>query len=268
MQTDAHKPNAIEQLRGSDVHVWLGFLQRITDGPLLNHYRALLSVEERNRESRFRFPDDRHSYLVAHAMLRIVLSRYAPTLPQEWQFATSEHGRPEIANIDASLGQLHFSLSRTHGLVVVAVTRAPAVGIDAEDILVHPAPMDVATRYFAPEEVLALRALPASQQGRRFYEYWTLKEAYVKSRGLGLLIPLNQFTCQFHGEQLLKVSMEPSLRDRSAAWKFWQFSASPRHILSICARRTPIEDQKVTCRSCIPLVHHEFFEPVAPRESA
>jgi 4'-phosphopantetheinyl transferase len=35
--------------------------------------------------------------------------------------------------------------------------------------------------------------LPESPQRQRFFELWTLKESDVKSRGMGLSIPLNKF---------------------------------------------------------------------------
>ena len=52
---------------------------------------------------------------------------------------------------------------------------------------------DLPERHFAPDEVRDLRALPAADQARVFFDYWTLKEAYIKARGLGLALPLDQF---------------------------------------------------------------------------
>ena len=69
------------------------------------------------------------------------------------------------------------------------------VGVDVEHInrtLTH----DVAERFFSPQEVADLRALPEDEQPVVFFDYWTLKEAYIKARGLGLALPLGQFT--FH----------------------------------------------------------------------
>jgi 4'-phosphopantetheinyl transferase len=49
--------------------------------------------------------------------------------------------------------------------------------------------MGLAGRYFAPLEVDALGALPAAERLGRFFAYWTLKESYIKARGLGSPCP-------------------------------------------------------------------------------
>lgn len=260
--------NASELLHGSDVHVWLGFLAAIHDPALLDAYRLLLNAEERQRQARFAFSSDRHSYLVTHAMLRIVLSKYAPIQPRAWQFSTNDYGRPEIANADSSATQIKFNVSHAHGLVVVAVTRAPAVGVDVEEVRARPAPAELADRHFAPQEILALQALPAQRQSDRFYEFWTLKEAYIKARGLGLSIPLDQFSFQFEGERSVHFCAEPSLQDSAESWKFWQFCPSADHVLALCVRRGSPAAPRLLCRSCIPLNRDELLEPLAVRESA
>ncbi len=260
--------NVSEQLQGSDVHVWLGFLPNIHDFALLNAYRLLLNAEESHRQARFVFSSDRHSYLVTHAMLRIVLSKYAPIQPQAWHFLSNEYGRPEIGNADPSARQFNFSISHSHGLVVVAVTRAPAMGVDVEEVRTRPAPVEVADRYFASQEILALRALPENRQSDRFYEYWTLKEAYLKARALGLSIPLDQFSFQFEGDRAVHFSTEPSLQDAPEFWKFWQFCPSADHVLALCVRRGSPAEPRLLCRSCIPLDRDEIFKLSAVRESA
>ena len=66
------------------------------------------------------------------------------------------------------------------------------VGVDVEHIgrhLTH----DIAGRFFAPNEVTDLRTLPEDDQQRVFFDYWTLKEAYIKARGFGLALPLGDF---------------------------------------------------------------------------
>ena len=43
-------------------------------------------------------------------------------------------------------------------------------------------------------EVRALRSLPLEAQRHRFLDLWTLKESYIKARGMGLSIPLDKFS--------------------------------------------------------------------------
>ncbi len=264
---EAHR-SVTEQLHDNEVHAWLGFLPGMHEAALLDAYRLLLNAEERKQQAQFRFSADRHSYLVTRAMVRTVLSKYARIPPRAWQFATNGYGRPEIANTDPSSMPLRFSVSHTRGLVVVAVARAPAVGVDVEEVRASPAPAAVASRYFAPQEILALHALPENRQSDRIYELWTLKEAYIKARGLGLSIPLDQFSFRLEGDRCVQLAIEASLQDRPELWKFWQFRPSADHVLALCVRHGSPMRPELICRSCIPLVSDELLEPLAARESA
>jgi 4'-phosphopantetheinyl transferase len=268
LRVKAATHSAIRPLHGNDVHVWLGLPASIQDVALLGAYATLLNAAERERQARFRFPADRHLFLVTRALLRTVLSRYAPVQPQDWQFANNSHGRPRIAGGDPSLAALNFNVSHTRDLVAVAITLAPAVGVDVEDLRAGPVDTAVANRYFAPQEALALRALPEARQGERFHEYWTLKEAYVKAQGLGLSMPLDQFSFQFEGERGLRFSVAPAWRDSARSWKFWQFQVVPHHLVAVCVGREASQPASLVCRSCTPLVSDAPFEPLAARESA
>ena len=260
--------NPEERLQDSDVHVWLGFPPAFHDTALSDAYSRLLSPEERQRHARFRFPGDQWSFLFAHALLRSVLSRSVPVDPGALHFSTGAHGRPEIAAAPASIEPLSFNASHTQGLAVVAVTRAAPVGVDAEERRARLAPTELASSHFAPQETLDLHAVPEARRSDRFYEYWTLKEAYVKARGLGLTAALDQFSFQFEGERSVRLAVEPALRDAAESWKLWQFRPSADHVVAVCARRAPPERQRLVCRRCVPLAGDEPFEPIALRESA
>ena len=51
----------------------------------------------------------------------------------------------------------------------------------------------------------------------RFFELWTLKEAYIKARGLGLALPLDGFS--YHFEPQLSLQIRPDLQDDGADWQ-------------------------------------------------
>ena len=108
---------------------------------------------------------------------------------------------------------LRFNLSHTDGLIACAVTIGREVGVDVEHIqrrLTH----DVAGRFFAPREVDDLKALPEDEQQRVFFDYWTLKEAYIKARGFGLALPLGDFAFTLAPPAPPQIAFEPALRRR------------------------------------------------------
>ena len=47
-------------------------------------------------------------------------------------------------------------------------------------------------RCYLPVEQAQLAALPDAEKQDRALSLWTLKESYIKARGLGLLIPLDK----------------------------------------------------------------------------
>jgi 4'-phosphopantetheinyl transferase len=228
-----------------EIHLWLTDYAAIEDDSLIAAYHALLNEAEREQQQRFRFAKDRRRYLVTRALVRSALSGYAPVAPEEWRFTTNAWGRPEIANVDA--GDLTFNVSHTHSLIALAVTRGRAVGVDVENWCGRDVSPGIAERFFAPTEAAALRAILKSRQQERFFEYWTLKESYIKARGMGLSIPLDQFSFSFRDDG--SVSFAVTLDDDPSRWRFWQFRPRPEYVMALCAEGAAL----VTISETVPL---------------
>jgi 4'-phosphopantetheinyl transferase len=202
----------------------------------LDSYRPLLSQDEHARMARFVFDRDRRAFLMTRALVRKMLSRYAPVAPADWRFIANVHGRPEILERPPNAPDLRFNISHTDGLIACAVTIGREVGVDVEHInrqLTH----DVAGRFFAPNEVTDLRRLPAEDQKRVFFDYWTLKEAYIKARGFGLALPLGDFAFKLDPPHPPAITFEPTLEDDPATWQFMQDWPTPQHRLGVAVRR-------------------------------
>src|SRR5690348_8665887 len=216
----------------------------------LDSYLTLLSPDEHERMARFVFERDRKAFLLTRALVRTTLSRYAPMAPAEWQFTENVHGRPEILDRPDGVPDLRFNISHTDGLIACAVTIGREVGVDVENIgrrLQH----DVAGRHFAPREVSDLRALPEDEQHKVFFDYWTLKESYIKARGFGLALPLGDFACKLDPPNAPQITFEPSLDDDPATWQFLQDWPTPQHRLALAVRRDG-NDLPVRIRDVVP----------------
>lgn len=243
------------------IDVWLAFYDEFDDSQLLARLRDLLDDDERRRQQRFHFADDRTRYLVTRAMLRTVLSRYAPITPADWTFTANAYGRPEIANPHDGVRGLTFNISHTRGLIALGVTRHRALGIDVEHVSARPVPIDIAAHHFAPAEVDALSRVPPERQQHRFFEYWTFKEAYIKARGMGLAIPLDRFAFHYPHEHTVRIAIEPDLHDDPDRWSFWQCRPAPDHLLAICAERVEKTTPRVTFRKLAPGFADVSIEP-------
>ncbi|HJY84394.1 MAG TPA: 4'-phosphopantetheinyl transferase superfamily protein, partial [Candidatus Binatia bacterium] len=215
--------NHLIPLTPAEIHLWLAFYDEVVDAPLYSAYRELLNVAEKKQQQRFYFARDRRRYLITRALVRTVLSRYVSIHPNKWVFSTNAYGRPEIFNAQARAERLSFNISHTHSLIVLGVTKRRALGVDVENFLARKASIDIAERYFAPQEIAVLMAAPPDQQQYRFFEYWTFKEAYIKARGMGLALPLDKFSFHYPGDHEVAITIHPELGDDSARWQFWQF---------------------------------------------
>ena len=234
------------------IDLWCSFTSDVPDATLPD-YRALLSDSERQQEGRFYFERDRRRYVVTRALVRTVLSRYAPVAPTDWVFANNPYGKPLIANADPEARAIAFNVTHTDGLVILGVTFGGALGIDVENVRTRAAPLEVAGAFFAPEEVAALGMVPPARQPQRFYEYWTLKESYIKARGLGLSIPLDRFSFQFPADDEVAIVIHPDQNDSPARWRFWQFWTGCEHMTGVCAERTGPEAPRMVLTRIVPL---------------
>lgn len=252
-----------EPLTASERHidVWLAHYQEISDAALHAEYRALLTEEERRQEFRFYFPDDQRRYLVTRAMVRTVLSRYLDIAPAEWRFANNEYGRPAIANLGPEACDLRFNISHTRGLIALGVTQERELGVDVEDILTREVSLEIADRFFAPAEVAELATVPRERQQDRFFEYWTFKESYIKARGMGLSIPLGQFSFHYPHERAVSIAIDPQLGDDANRWSFWQYRPTAAHLLAICAERREGGTPSLTLRQVVPLAREKVLQP-------
>lgn len=240
------------------VDLWLVFIDEVHDEALMEQYKTLLTPQEREQQLRFYFTKDRHRYLVTRALVRDVLSRYAPISPREWRFVPSHYGRPLIKNDHDVAKQISFNVSHTEGLIMLGVVRNRALGVDTENLKRNTF-LEVADRVFSPSEREALRCMPHHLQMQRFFELWTLKESYIKARGMGLSIPLDEFSFELDIDQRISIHFEQKFADSSLRWKFWQWHPSPDHLAAICLEVITNSLTKLTVRKIIPLLNEHIL---------
>jgi 4'-phosphopantetheinyl transferase len=237
------------ELGEHEAHVWYVRLATANSVDLQQACERVLSETEKTQYHRFLVAGAAHQYLVAHALLRTTLSRYRAVSAEAWSFLRGSHGKPSIEQPRER--DLQFNLTHTDGLVACVVAREIAVGVDAESLERDVGGMEIADRFFAPREVLALRREPAAMQQQRFFTYWTLKEAYIKARGLGLALPLQQFSFDLDGG--IAIAFAPELIDDPGSWQFVLARPTPQHLLAVALQRGGRADLRVTVQETGPL---------------
>jgi 4'-phosphopantetheinyl transferase len=236
-------------LAAGAVDVWLTAMVAVEER-LKARYVPLLDSEEEARWRRFRVEGARNQYLIGRALLRTTLSLYADVPPTTWRFETNRYGCPFVA-APAACRDLRFNLSHTEGLVACAVTRDGDVGIDVESTEREVDPLELAPSVFAPDEIADLGAMPPGERRDRFFSYWTLKESYIKARGMGLSLRLDGFWFELGGNSP-RISFAASCPDRPERWHFEQHRPTPHHKLALAVSPPP-DRSAIRQRWVVPL---------------
>ena len=224
---------ALATLTAGEVHAWYVRSNAVRPATL-ERFAAVMSADERARHDRFRFERDRHLFLVTRGVIRSLVAGYLGVDPAACVFEIDSRGRPSLAHPAGS--GFFFNLSHTHGLVACAVAPEPEVGVDVEGVERRRSP-ELPRQFFSKDEADALEALPEDAQTARFYDYWTLKEAYIKARGLGLALPLDGFSMVMDEAGPPRIRFAPSIDDDPDSWQFAQFTPTPQHRMAIAVRR-------------------------------
>jgi 4'-phosphopantetheinyl transferase len=229
-------------LADGQVHIWLLELKAPIDPTLRTHYVSLLDAQERARLGSFAFQHLRDEYLVSHALTRLILSRYEGMPASGLTMVRNAYGRPEL---NASRIGLRFNLSHAAGLAALAVTQTADIGVDLEREDRQLETAEIARHYFAPAETEWLRRQPQDRQKRSFLEQWTLKEAYVKARGLGLSLELNRFAIDLDDRETPTI-LFPDGFDDPADWQLSVFQPIENYVLSLAVRRPAARGGQIT----------------------
>jgi len=193
------------------------FLQ--VSGQLLSY----LPAEAQERFSRFSKGADIQRSLLGEMLARYLFADRLKINSHEIVFVVGLNGKPAFPNG----GNLHFNISHSGQWAVCALANVP-VGVDVERLRkVNPA---LAERFFAPDEVAALKALSPEMQTEKLIQLWTLKESFLKAIGRGLTRNLNSFSVRRQGS-LYSITGDDSASD----YHLKLFAIASDYMLAVCA---------------------------------
>ena len=217
----------------------------------LTAYRAILSKAELDRNQRFRFAKDRHRDLISRALLRTELGKVLSLQPDAIELEQGTHGKPQLASSMRPMAEpVTFNVSHAGDWVILALSSEP-VGIDIEYTPRNNDVMAVADRYFYGAELKELQAFSPSEQRERFFDYWTLKEAYIKARGEGISLGLANFGFSITSENAIRISMRPCLNDCPDDWQFWSLTPENDYRLALALKSS--SRAQLACYESVPL---------------
>ena len=214
------------------LELWLAYPGELAEPAVEEACAALLDDAERARATRFRFDRHRREFLATHALTRVALSHAHPLPAHAWSFSVNKYGKPSPI---PKCG-LRFNQSNSVELAVCLIARTEAhsaaaaeVGVDVELFARAEEIVPLAPRVFSAAERAQLDALPIAARPDRALSLWTLKEAYIKARGMGLSLPLQGISFLFdgpqamrfeNGPQAIRFEVAPGVDDDPGRWRF------------------------------------------------
>jgi 4'-phosphopantetheinyl transferase len=209
------------------VQIWTaateGWSEAIVSGLL-----DTLDPLEQARSARFRVDAARAHYVAAHALARFAIGRALGRKARSLEFDYDSFGKPHLVGVT----DLGFSLSHADGLVGCALGVHREIGIDIENMRLEKDLGAIADVAFAVSEREWVAASPVGDRRARFFQFWTLKEAYLKAKGVGF--------SQAPAEAVFDLAeQQPRLKSDdgvAADWRFGSMRAGAAHIVSVAVR--------------------------------
>lgn len=256
MQQDMHLDPFV--LKSGEIHFFYTCLDELKGSDLLKEYRSVISEKEMTKVDRYMFEKDQHACLVTRALLRYLLSICTHKAPRYFDFFENAYGKPDLKQGLVDL-PVKFNLSHSSGVTACALTLENDIGMDVEDYR-RKVDVSISNRYFAPSEAADVKKCSQKHGIKRFFDFWTLKESYIKARGMGLSIALDRFSFDIAANKIT-IRFDPSLEDTPEQWQFFKFSPIDNYMTAISVRTTQDPPFKLNIYNCIP------FEKITRQEN-
>jgi len=197
---------ASPQLGENDVHVWAFYLD--VSPASLQRFESFLSLDERERASRFHFEQHRNRYVAGRGWLRELLGAYVDVSPDKIKFDYGLYGKPAFSQQSARK-DIDFNLAHSDSFAVAGVTHTGPLGLDLERVRPLEDMGELVKRFFSQRESSLFEQLKREKQLSGFFNLWTRKEAWLKATGQGISHYLNQVEVSFLPEQSARLLKLP-----------------------------------------------------------
>jgi 4'-phosphopantetheinyl transferase len=172
--------------------------------------------------------------------------------PENLRFTKNAYGRPEIANSNHCKEKIRFNISYSKDIIVLAVAMNVDIGIDIEFV-------DEDTDFFlysksilSEKELWYLTNMPSEARSREFFKIWTLKEAYIKARGLGLAIGVDKLSFRLNAEKI-DLCIDEDIDKSADSWDFFNAELIPSYMISICIKKSANRSSNIMFNSMTSL---------------
>jgi len=199
---------------------------------------GVLSPDEQERAARFVFGPDRRRFIVTRACLRALLGGCCGVPPRAIRFAYARHGKPSLAS-GSTGAPVHFSVSYSQDLAVIALAPDAPLGVDVEAIRRMPDLLDIASRHFTAGEADTIASVPLDERDLAFFLCWTRKEAFSKALGDGLSLALDRYRVACRPGDPARILEIDGDATTAAAWSVFDLRPAPAFVGAAVMRAGP-----------------------------
>lgn len=236
-------------LKSNTIHFFYTQVDKIKSKALLDKYNSIINKKEKEKVSRYIFEKDQQNCLVTRALVRFLLSSCTHLHPEEFKFIENKYGKPDLVPGLLDI-PVKFNLSHSGGVTACALTLDNDIGLDIENCQ-RQIDLNIADRFFSASEANYLNQCSQKEKQNVFYDFWTLKESYIKARGEGLSIGLDKFSFKLDKNNI-SINCHESLNDINDQWQFFQFSLCENFKAAISVRSVLKNQIKLHIHECIP----------------
>lgn len=189
-----------------------------------SRWRRWLTRERLEQAGRIKSEKQRQIYLGAEVLLNRSLERIGAEVSLPAVYIRNAHGKPYLRERK----DLYVNWSHSGDCVLCGLS-GREIGVDLQCMEKEPGEALV-RRVLQPEEYCFYQQAAEAEQKRLFYEYWAVKESFLKAKGTGFSVSLDTFYVRMGGP-----NPEVIQRDRPGeAWTCRLLDAAEGYAAAVC----------------------------------
>ncbi|WP_198080181.1 4'-phosphopantetheinyl transferase family protein [Acinetobacter calcoaceticus] len=244
----------------AQVQVYVCPVSRVPqDHLVLSHYLGFLSLAEKLRYDQYH-PKAARLFLISRVLVKTVLADKLGISPHEVNLLLHPNGKPFVEGSKA----LYFNLTHSADVIILAVTEEGEIGVDIERV-------DREFDWMRVDSVLAASEIewikgnelidPFSVY-QRFFQIWTLKEAYIKCTGDGMSRHLKMLNFHVSSEYIQFLDSTNNAQ-KTEKYYFESYIYDSDFIFSICLQQSrSLEKFNLDCFQLLPFISMHRITPM------
>ena len=165
-------------------------------------------------------------------MIKEILSYYLCINKNLVRLHETKYGKPYLA-FPVVRHPLYFNISHTEGHLAFAISTSTPLGIDIETVDRNVRLQSLMSRFFHEKEIIKFLTYTDEERKKHFIRYWTLKEAFVKGIGTGILTSFNSFYLTRESDRTYCII--PNKKELQEEYSSWRIKSVPAPKGLICS---------------------------------